>query len=739
VGYQCGIDSKPWVCSDPLAVADAAAVCVPRTCATLGATCGPQGNGCGNLLDCGACVAPQTCGGGGTRNACGGDNGCVSKTCKDIGAGCGPHGDGCGGEIQCGSCRLPDTCGGGGVPSQCGVPDGGVSEAGLWTCDGGTCSELPNCGAGTTSLAGRVYDPAGNLGLYSAAVYIPNDPRDPGLEPFPPGVVCNICGAGAVAGDPITATTTAADGTFTLTGVPVGPSIPLVIQIGKWRRQFTVNVSTPCGQNTVPDGTLLMPRDHTQGDLPRIAIITGAVDPVECALRKFGIDDSEFGNPGSSSYVHLFQGTGAPGATVSGATPTQDALFAPGGGPDGGPLIGNYDMVIIECEGAPYAEPADEQSALAAYTAAGGRLFAAHYQYTWFAQNPAYENAAVWTSGYAGISATDAVIDQAPENPIAGAFESWLELAGVATPGSHVIQIDPMDSNTSGVVAPTEEWIHYVDGPDASTPIHFTFNTPVGAQAANQCGRVTYSDWHVELLGSAGMTFPTECSDPTRTAQDAILEFMFFDMASCVRTTSPACTATECDALGVGCGPAGDGCGGLLDCGECAAPESCGGGGQPGVCGGDDGCAPATCDSLAMNCGPAGDGCGGELRCGACTPPETCGGGGQPGVCSVPTASPCVPLTCDKMGVGCGPAGDGCGGALQCGTCTAPETCGGGGTPGQCGSPPCAPVTCASLGVSCGPAGDGCGGVMQCGTCDPPETCGGGGTRGKCGAQLGPH
>jgi hypothetical protein len=38
-----------------------------------------------------------------------------------------------------------------------------------------------------------------------------------------------------------------------------------------------------------------------------------------------------------------------------------------------------------------------------------------------------------------------------------------------------------------------------------------------------------------------------------------------------------------------------------------------------------------------------------------------------------------------QLGYNCGPAGDGCGGTLQCGTCSAPQTCGGGGTPNVCG------------------------------------------------------
>jgi hypothetical protein len=61
----------------------------------------------------------------------------------------------------------------------------------------------------------------------------------------------------------------------------------------------------------------------------------------------------------------------------------------------------------------------------------------------------------------------------------------------------------------------------------------------------------------------------------------------------------------------------------------------------------------------------------------------TCGGGGVPGVCGV---SPCVPRTCAQANAQCGAVADGCGGLLDCGTCTPPATCGGGGIPNACGS-----------------------------------------------------
>jgi len=46
--------------------------CTPLTCQQIGANCGQVADGCGKLLDCGTCLAPQICGGGGTANVCGG-------------------------------------------------------------------------------------------------------------------------------------------------------------------------------------------------------------------------------------------------------------------------------------------------------------------------------------------------------------------------------------------------------------------------------------------------------------------------------------------------------------------------------------------------------------------------------------------------------------------------------------------------------------------------------------------
>jgi len=46
-----------------------------------------------------------------------------------------------------------------------------------------------------------------------------------------------------------------------------------------------------------------------------------------------------------------------------------------------------------------------------------------------------------------------------------------------------------------------------------------------------------------------------------------------------------ACSLATCSVLGATCGTPDDGCGGLLSCGNCPLPQTCGGGGLPYACG----------------------------------------------------------------------------------------------------------------------------------------------------------
>ena len=175
-------------------------------------------------------------------------------------------------------------------------------------------------GKSETSFTGTVFDPAGNLPLYSVYVYVPSTQPDPIHSGDP---TCSQCAAPA-SGQPIVGTLTDPDGKFTLTkgakdayGIPPGDNIPVVIQIGKWRKQLVIPHVDACSTVDL-DGIfntgagkarqLRLPGNGTEGDMPLLAFTSG-YDPAECFLRDVGIDDSEFAPPATpNKHVHFYTG-----------------------------------------------------------------------------------------------------------------------------------------------------------------------------------------------------------------------------------------------------------------------------------------------------------------------------------------------------------------------------------------------------------------------------------------------
>ena len=803
--------------------------CMARTCASQSITCGPAGDGCGNLLACGSCTAPDTCGGGGVDNACGHggsvdgglDGGpCVPLTCADQGLSCGPAGDGCGNTIQCGSCSGSETCGGGGVNGKCGAPamctpatcgslmlncgpvgdgcGGLISSCGTCSapniCGGGgvssVCGDVPACtnlcldqhacgGAVTTTLKGTVVagTPSTYLPSLSASpdpipnvlVYVPNGVP----APFTPGVQCAACGAD-VTGSPLVEATTDYLGNFTLTNVPVPASgvIPLVIQLGRWRRIFGLgNAANPgftvtsCA--TTNAGPIRMPRTQAEGDIPFTAISTGQIDPMECVLLKMGVDVSEFKNPGGGGRIEMYQGNGA---IVSASTPGEPTLVPDVAGDT--TTLDKYDQVIFPCWGkdpigqsgaAANVKTANQQQNVVSYTSAGGRMFGTHLSYSWlyFATATPFNTTATWVGDPAGGDPdleydTGTAVIQSGGAADVTTFLNWMNNLTWNGASGGQFPIIQERNNFSAIGAGSELWMNVqsaapaipippADSSDFPTtfPAVYTFNTPYSTAASPppQCGKVIYSDFHVSVIQGGGsddqgVIFPAECTSAPMSAQEKALEYLIWDLSSCLVPPGPTCTPKTCAELGATCGEVGDGCGGLAlnasggtNCGACAGGcDTCGGGGVASVCGGC--CVPKTCAEQHIDCGPAGDGCGNLLPCGDCPSGMSCGSGGVPGMCG--SGGPCHPKTCAEQGLDCGPAGDGCGNEIMCGTCTAPATCGGGGQNGKCG-PTCVPKTCAELGFNCGTTGNGCGGQLSCGTCTGTQTCGGGGTVGQCG------
>ena len=103
---------------------------------------------------------------------------------------------------------------------------------------------------------------------------------------------------------------TGADGTFTIKNAPDGQNIPLVGQIGKWRKEITVSTVKQCTDN--PQGNIALPKSHTDGtyaSVPNIAVSTGGADTLECLMTRIGLPTSEYvAGPGGTGHVHVFSG-----------------------------------------------------------------------------------------------------------------------------------------------------------------------------------------------------------------------------------------------------------------------------------------------------------------------------------------------------------------------------------------------------------------------------------------------
>src|SRR5262249_12936658 len=140
------------------------------------------------------------------------------------------------------------------------------------------------------------------------------------------GPSCDQCSAQA-SGSPLVTTTSKVDGTFTLTNMPVGANIPLVIQLGRWRRQITISNVASCTSTMLSGDQTRLPANQSEADIPHIAVATGLVDALECVIRRIGVDDSEFTNSSGTGRIHLYTDNGASPPAGSGTALTAASLY----------------------------------------------------------------------------------------------------------------------------------------------------------------------------------------------------------------------------------------------------------------------------------------------------------------------------------------------------------------------------------------------------------------------------
>ncbi|HYV43878.1 MAG TPA: hypothetical protein VFA20_03410 [Myxococcaceae bacterium] len=517
--------------------------------------------GFGTVVLCSLTMAWAAC-------QCGGKP-CSSNSDCNPGDVCGPNG----------TCTTPGN--GDGGDGGGGGGDGGDGGDGGRLPDGGTCVGLQcqqvTCPTGSpTRITGSVYDPSGQVALYNAIVYVPNA----ALKPLPTGLTCDQCGS-LVSGNPVAIALTGPDGKFQLDNVPVGNNIPLVIQVGKWRRQITLPFNVQgCTTQPITDVSLLhLPQNQGQGDIPQMAIATGNADPFECLLLKMGISYGEMTAPAANGRIHFYHdNTGGGG---------RGGLYNDAGYDDVVSLIGDagtmsrYDVVLLPCIGSEKfgANPGTTQQGwtqnLINYTGSGGRLFTTHYGYVWmaYAQAP-FNSTAVWTPdpNQTHNPPNPWTVDVNQGFPKGAAFAQWLWDAGASTTFGQ-LSVRDTRHDCSGTDAGTTTWLSGINPTNGAgySVQHLTFNTPYNppplpdGDAGTQCGRVVFSDFHVTataLIGTgANHVFPHDCAGGAMTPQEKALVFMLFDVSSCVQNDNTA--PQVCKTVNDLCSRDADCCNGL--------------------------------------------------------------------------------------------------------------------------------------------------------------------------------
>jgi hypothetical protein len=510
---------------------------------------------------------------GGKANSSFPDGGAPGTHSSGPGSGTGSSSDSGGPSLGGDTGALPpSSSSGSGSSAPVHYSDGGV------LCPTGLKCDVSCTGGGTTTVTGKVYDPAGKDPLYNVAVYVPATALTALPKGVPTGADACSCGALFPSGA-LTNATTAVDGSFTLKNVPVGTSVPLVLQVGKWRRALKINVNA-CQDNAQADKSLTLPGTVAAGSddsMPDIAVSTGEADSLECLLVRIGVAETEYvAGSSTSGHVHIFSGggTSSGGGHGGGAgvgkpekTPMSGAPSSPTSLWDKQADLMPYDVVLLSCEG---GETYDANpQALEAYLNAGGRAFGSHFHYAWFSgpvgSGQSYTtpsdwgtNLATWTADTGGgmtNSDIGGVIDQTLNGstkpfPKGVTLSTWLDENGALGTNNLPVATElaiyqpRYNASVGATNTPSQPWItaDSASGHPTST-MYFSFDTPVNAPIDDAgspayCGRAVFSDLHVAgnpmTSDDATKPPPSSCDQVDLSPQEKALEFMLFDLSSCV-------------------------------------------------------------------------------------------------------------------------------------------------------------------------------------------------------------
>jgi hypothetical protein len=341
-----------------------------------------------------------------------------------------------------------------------------------------------------------------------------------------------------VSGSPVASAITDTEGHFSIVNPPVGTNIPLVIQVGKWRRQFNIDNVSECAETALPDQSLRLPASAAEGDLPRIALTTGSADALECLVRKLGIDPSEFTTPSGTGHINYFAG-------LEGTPRYVDSMNGGAEFPDAQELWSSvdtlrpYDVVLLSCEGSKDYDdnkPDASFNALFDYTNLGGRVFASHWHQIWLQRGPApFPQIATFVDE---DDINDITADVDTSFPKGAALADWLINVGGSTQRARIDLTGTQHTLQQENPAYAQRWISTAN---PQTVQYMSANTPFGAPAEQQCGRVVLSDIHVTGSATEGrdvsdedLAFPEGCITTDLSPQEKVLAYMLFDISACI-------------------------------------------------------------------------------------------------------------------------------------------------------------------------------------------------------------
>jgi hypothetical protein len=227
-----------------------------------------------------------------------------------------------------------------------------------------------------------------------------------------------------------------------------------------------------------------------------------------------------------------------------------------------------YDVVLLSCEGQPTAYLDDPTNThrkfLLDYANNGGRVFASHFHYYWFTTGPfaaITPPLATWSpEGTPGkVTTVDPGEDTGPNPaeivttlpngmpfPEGVGLHQWLTNVHALTNDKLPIWYARHNADLTTANKYSQGWVTL--DPSTSAPNaaeYFSVDTPIGS-GGEACGRIVYSDLHVSggINASNNPAAPADyqglpitpdgCDSHPMTPQEMALEYMIFDLSSCL-------------------------------------------------------------------------------------------------------------------------------------------------------------------------------------------------------------